>query len=648
MRASHILWTLVLAVLIHPSAGARGSRLDHSLPVTVITREELAQSPLLSLDKLPVNLNVMGTPGKSVTLRGLTDSTGAVPIATVPPMQWLPEDAIKGVSVILPSDALVSVYGQDSVGGVVNFISRQAYGLKDGQLVSPEKWARDKLEPFSLLCRSDEGLPTRLFNGEALSYRVPGDKSDLDGVLKATYVYEPKAYALPDGQGFNVTSLAGPDPGRTWRSLEGLSQRGLIANLEWDPCWKFLPESAQGGGCMPADKDFPDKAVHYSGLDLSGSLKASYSNKALAGAWLMYEPLTPTPYFDPGDRPGDDQPPQIVRTGADGAFLAPLNGLAGPLQVGVAQGCEEHTTVVVANDPQGTISRASLGITTGAPVAGGAGPTTARPLPGVAGAPPVETPSPPRSTPRKPLAGEMVCGPDVTDYVLKVLKLMQDHYNLWDYGTKTKQCLVLFSPIHFQAAWDMQLFAPSDGGEPEGKPGYMEHIFFQRAAPGYCAVPRWPCGPTVKFLGYCVNAQVVNYVQWGLMNQLCENQGVGMLSHLLRSGSGSYYTGQEAMAAIGQAFGSTDRDMSYRKALMKRYLDFKVSNDQNGWYAMEGAQCAMTCDEVVTGADKWLEAADWGYQWGPGSGDSVRTLRQERQQEELKQLELKRKREGRR
>lgn len=235
----------------------------------------------------------------------------------------------------------------------------------------------------------------------------------------------------------------------------------------------------------------------------------------------------------------------------------------------------------------------------------------------------------------------MICGPDVTDYVLQVLKLIEDRYHQWDYATQAKRCLVLYSPIHFKAAWDMQLFAPSDGED------FMPHIFFQRAAPDYCAVPRWPCGRTVKFLGYCVSAQVVNYVQWGLMNELCDNQGVGMLSHLLRSGVTTDYTGQEAMAAIGQAFGSTDRDMTYRKGLMKIYLDSKVRNNQNGWNGMEGTQCPMTCDEVATGAKKWLDNAGWGYQWGPASGDSVWTLRQERQQEELKQLDLKRKREGR-
>lgn len=640
MKSVPVLWAL--ALLGYDPAMARGDRVtEQSLPVTVINSETLEQLPARSLEKLPVNINVLGPPGQSVTLRGFTDARGSLPFTTVPTEKWLPKDAVEGVEVVLPRDGLVSIYGQGSVSGVVNLVTRQSFGIKNGQLTPPQDWVRDKLEPFSLLCRADEGLPGRLYSGEALSYRVPGGRADLDLVLKADYVYEPKSYHLPDGLGYSVSSLAGPDPVRTWQGLERLGSRGLITDLEWDPCWKFLPESPTGGGCVSGEQPFQAKAARYTGLDLGASLKASYSDKALDGAWFLYEPLVPTPFADPGERPGDEQPPTYTRTGADGAYRFSLNGLSGPLQVGVARGCDEHSTVVIANDPEGTISRTALDIATGAPVAGGGtGPSMPRPPGGTVSIPPPDRPTP-ASTPRKPKEGEKVCGPDVTDYVLQVLKLMEDHYNQWDYGTKVKQCLVLYSPIHFRAAWDMQLFAPSDGED------FMPHIFFQRAAPDYCAVPRWPCGPTVKFLGYCVSAQVVNYVQWGLMNHLCDNQGVGMLSHLLRSGVGTDYTGQEAMAAIGQAFGSTDRDMGYRKALMKRYLDYKVRNNQNGWYAMEGTQCAMTCDEVATGAKAWLDNAGWGYQWGPGSGDSVRTLRQERQQEELKQLELKRKREGR-
>lgn len=551
----------------------------------------------------------MGTPGKSVTLRGFTDATGHVPFSTVPSDGWLPKDAIEGMSVVLPSDGLVSIYGQDRTAGVVNFITRQTYGIQGGKLTRMEDWYLDKLEPFTLRCRAAEGLPRTLYTGDAFSYRVPGDKAALDLVLKADYVYQPHAYRLPGEQGWGVSSRAGPDPATTRVKLEQLGTRGLIADLEWDPCWKFLPESNGWGGCQPGGRAFEDKAVRYDRLNFGADLKATYSDKALAGAWLLYAPELPTPFFDPGERPGDDLPPLFSRSGVDGRYRVDLNGLDGPLQVGVARECEEHSTVVIAN------GQTQDGKTQDPP---------------------------PASTPRKPKEGEMVCGPDVTDYVLQVMKLMEDRYHLWDYATQTKNCLVLYSLPHFQSAWDMQLFTPSDGEDS------MPYIFFQRAAPDYCAVPRWPCGPTVKFLGYCVSAQVVNYVQWGLMNHLCDNQGVGMLSHLMRSGVSGDYTGQEAMAAIGQAFGSTDREMAYRKRLMKSYLDYKVRENQNGWYGMAGTQCAMTCDEVATGAKQWLETAGWGYQWGPGgSPDSVWTLRQERQQYELKQMELKRKREGR-
>lgn len=630
------------ALLAHLPAEARETEVAGSLPVTVLERAALEQLPgrsaeqILSLDKLPVNINVMGPPGKSFTVRGYTDPQGNVPFTTEPAGEWLPRDAVEGVSVVLPADALISVYGQDSAAGAVNIITRRAYGIRDGQLTTPEAWSIDKLEPFTLRCRADEGLPDSLPAGEALSYRVPGPREKLDLVLDASYVYQPRSYRLPEGLGYGVTSQAGPDPQQTWSELKQLETRGLITDLEWDPCWKFLPESPHTSGCQSGVRTFEEKAVRYEGPSLGASLKASYTGKALAGAWFLYEPELPTPFANPGERPGDDRPPLYTRSDANGTYRAPLDGLSGPLQVGVAKGCEEHSTMVIANAPATAPGKAAPGTATPAPPATGAtGPTVSHPTPATT------TPPPPASTPRKPQEGEMICGPDVTDHVLQVLKLIEDRYHQWDYATQTARCLVLYSPIHFRAAWDMQLFAPSDGED------FMQHIFFQRAAPGYCAVPRWPCGPTVKFLGYCINAQVVNYLQWGLMNQLCDNQGVGMLSHLLRSGVTPDYTGQEAMAAIGQAFGSTERDMAYRKRFMKIYLDYKVRENQNGWYGMEGTQCAMTCDEVATGAREWLNNAGWGYQWGPASGDSVWTLRQERQQEELKQLELKRKREGR-
>ena len=53
------------------------------------------------------------------------------------------------------------------------------------------------------------------------------------------------------------------------------------------------------------------------------------------------------------------------------------------------------------------------------------------------------------------------CGPDVTDYVLGVLKMIQNTYtNSWNAAEREKRCGSLYG-LGFQAAWDLQGFTPS-------------------------------------------------------------------------------------------------------------------------------------------------------------------------------------------
>jgi hypothetical protein len=199
------------------------------------------------------------------------------------------------------------------------------------------------------------------------------------------------------------------------------------------------------------------------------------------------------------------------------------------------------------------------------------------------------------------------CGPDVTDYVLAVLQMMQDTYkNSWNAAEREKRCGSLYG-FGFNAAWDMQGFTPSDGES------YMPEIFFQRAAPGYCAIPKFPCGSTVVFLGFCVNAQVANYVQWGLMNKLCGTEVKGRMALSTRSVFSSNSTGQEIMSEIGEDFDGNE-DLEFKKAVLKRIMDKLVRENQDGWYKMEGTDCPLVCDQSL--AKPWLESFSWGFQWG--------------------------------
>jgi hypothetical protein len=207
------------------------------------------------------------------------------------------------------------------------------------------------------------------------------------------------------------------------------------------------------------------------------------------------------------------------------------------------------------------------------------------------------------------IAPARACGPDVTDYVMAVMQMIQDTYNnSWNAAERSRRCGTLYG-LGFNAAWDLQGFTPSDGEK------YMPQIFFQRAAPNACAIPRDPCGGTVVFLGYCVNAQVVNYVQWGVMNELCDTQERGIAAQAVRSVFNSNSAGQSIMRELGGDFVRTNGDLGFKKDVLKRVLDRRVRDEENDWYGMDGTDCPLVCDQSV--AAPWLENFSWGFQWGP-------------------------------
>ena len=206
------------------------------------------------------------------------------------------------------------------------------------------------------------------------------------------------------------------------------------------------------------------------------------------------------------------------------------------------------------------------------------------------------------------VAPAKACGPDVTDYVMAVMQMIQDTYNnSWNAAERSRRCGSLYG-LGFQAAWDLQGFTPSDGEK------YMPEIFFQRAAPNACGIPRDPCGATVVFLGYCVSAQVVNYVQWGLMNELCGTQVKGRVAQSTRSVFSGNSIGQQIMSDIGADFKGS-LDLETKKRILKSILDTLVRQNEDDWYRMDGTDCPLVCDQKL--AAPWLENFSWGFQWGP-------------------------------
>jgi len=123
-----------------------------------------------------------------------------------------------------------------------------------------------------------------------------------------------------------------------------------------------------------------------------------------------------------------------------------------------------------------------------------------------------------------PPPGAMICGPDVTANVEAVLDQMTRDFRSWSASDRFSRCTALYAPTSYEVAWDILQLSPrvtplrDDPATPEDESTWS--AWFERISPN-CAIPRFPCGPTVTFHGMCVHSQILNYMQWGLMNRLC-------------------------------------------------------------------------------------------------------------------------------
>lgn len=237
----------------------------------------------------------------------------------------------------------------------------------------------------------------------------------------------------------------------------------------------------------------------------------------------------------------------------------------------------------------------------------------------------------------------MVCGPDITDYVLKVLDEMIDAYDAADETTKKNACRNIVSTDTAEFSWDMFSLSPLSAPPTEGpKPG--EKYWFEDISPR-CAKPRYPCGPTVVFFGQCIHAQVVNYVQWGVMNKLCDQEGYASLVHWGRATAGArwrslefktaHYEGQKMMTYVGSSFVSQRRladadpdfkkDPSrytpewikdFRKDVLRELSDekFGAAGSDSDWAKRGEAACQMICPSIEA-VKKALDRKLWGFHW---------------------------------
>jgi len=201
------------------------------------------------------------------------------------------------------------------------------------------------------------------------------------------------------------------------------------------------------------------------------------------------------------------------------------------------------------------------------------------PLPTTVSAPPSPPPTPTptgvaHSPPPTPL--HPICGPDITELVFNALRDMRNNF-MDNPDKQTAACHALLDPKTAPTAWDIYPLSPGsaplhgtqyspendDWRSPDPAPtppsistddtpeqAQDKHDDYEKELKKYndtinkpwftgyskaCAVPRDPCGATVEFLGTCQHAQVVNYVQWGMMMSLCGTgyPTIGKLAHAI-------------------------------------------------------------------------------------------------------------------
>jgi hypothetical protein len=149
---------------------------------------------------------------------------------------------------------------------------------------------------------------------EYFTFEVRGDERFKDDLLENPF-FADKDVISSKLTWNQVTVSGGANPGKTYEFLKNLMDRGLIKNLEseLDVCWR----AAASGSSVP-----------------------------VAGSWVLYTPVSPTPSSNPGERPGDEGPPTAVRVGRDGTYTAPPRGRNGPIEMRVAKGWDERTTMI--------------------------------------------------------------------------------------------------------------------------------------------------------------------------------------------------------------------------------------------------------------------------------------------------------------
>jgi len=205
---------------------------------------------------------------------------------------------------------------------------------------------------------------------------------------------------------------------------------------------------------------------------------------------------------------------------------------------------------------------------------------------------------------------------------------MFSDFDSWDAYKQERKCngITEANLPYALRAWDIDQLAPGTAPQKKGDRGW-----FQPYAKG-CCKPDNPCGPTVVFLGVCQHAQVVNYVQWGAMTQLCNQSFLNPIRHWLRSGPGIFssdvnYDEQKAMARVGETYMRSLRQQKMEEGRRTRSNEEwerlesdrrkeleKILADNEKVSGRPEKACAMTC-KLTPQEQRFLDLFQFGYEW---------------------------------
>lgn len=199
------------------------------------------------------------------------------------------------------------------------------------------------------------------------------------------------------------------------------------------------------------------------------------------------------------------------------------------------------TTQTPPATPPGSPPTTTSAPPTGAPPTTGGGPPKNPDIDITKLTPPVGpgvAPHPPSDTVlitevRKTIPGS-TCGPDVTDNVLEMMRRIKTDFDALkrsNAAAAEKACSNL-TGTSGPEAWDIRGLDPGTSPQKEHKVhqdglaytdggGVLKFYPWFTEISNACAIPRPQCAATVEFMGTCIHAQELNYIQWGGMKKLC-------------------------------------------------------------------------------------------------------------------------------